>query len=195
MNAHSDRLLDRLQSPTDTIEYLRTRYGIQISLASFYSMISRKDGPKVTYFRNRPKFIAADIDEWVRSNLSNNRKWWGDSLMAENNKDKLPHLAWEIKSGLDLAEKGKQDRIKGLVDAAVALQEAPRVATSVSSLWSSFSWLRMYARIAPNRVHEKSASPKVLPNENALALPINPGHVDCALTLDEANNLWHRVFR
>jgi predicted DNA-binding transcriptional regulator AlpA len=74
MNAHSDRLLDRLQSPTDTIEYLRTRYGIQISLASFYSMISRKDGPKVTYFRNRPKFIAADIDEWVRSNLSNNRK-------------------------------------------------------------------------------------------------------------------------
>ena len=38
--------------------------------------------------------------------------------MAENNKDKLPHLAWEIKSGLDLAEKGKQERINGLVDAA-----------------------------------------------------------------------------
>ena len=36
----------------------------------------------------------------------------GDLLVAENNKDKLPHLAWEIKSGLDLAEKGKQDRIK-----------------------------------------------------------------------------------
>jgi hypothetical protein len=48
----------------------------------------------------------------------------GDSLMAENNKDRLPHLAWEIKSGLDLAEKGKQDRIKGLVDAAIALHEA-----------------------------------------------------------------------
>jgi hypothetical protein len=44
--------------------------------------------------------------------------------MAENDKDKLPHLAWEIKSGLDLAEKGKQDRIKGLVDAAIALREA-----------------------------------------------------------------------
>src|ERR1700722_5211239 len=44
--------------------------------------------------------------------------------MSGNNKDKLPHLAWEIKSGLDLAEKGKQDRIKGLVDAAVALREA-----------------------------------------------------------------------
>ena len=44
--------------------------------------------------------------------------------MSGNNKDKLPHLAWEIKSGLDLAEKGKQDRIKGLVDAAIALREA-----------------------------------------------------------------------
>ena len=44
--------------------------------------------------------------------------------MAENNKDKLPHLAWEIKSGLDLAEKGKQDRINGLVQAAIALHEA-----------------------------------------------------------------------
>ena len=44
--------------------------------------------------------------------------------MAENNKDKLPHLASEIKSGLDLAEKGKQDRINGLVQAAIALHEA-----------------------------------------------------------------------
>jgi hypothetical protein len=44
--------------------------------------------------------------------------------MTENNKDKLPHLASEIKSGLDLAEKGKQDRIKGLVQAAIALHEA-----------------------------------------------------------------------
>jgi hypothetical protein len=48
----------------------------------------------------------------------------GGSLVAENNKDKLPHLASEIKSGLDLAEKGKQDRIKGLVDAAIALRGA-----------------------------------------------------------------------
>ena len=44
--------------------------------------------------------------------------------MTENNKDKLPHLASEIKSGLDLAEKGKQDRINGLVQAAIALHEA-----------------------------------------------------------------------
>jgi hypothetical protein len=44
--------------------------------------------------------------------------------LAETGNNKLPHLAWEIKSGLDLAEKGKQDRIKGLVDAAIALREA-----------------------------------------------------------------------
>jgi hypothetical protein len=44
--------------------------------------------------------------------------------MAENNKDKLPHLASQIKSGLDLAENGKQDRINGLVQAAIALHEA-----------------------------------------------------------------------
>jgi hypothetical protein len=44
--------------------------------------------------------------------------------MTENNKDNLPHLAREIKSGLDLAEKGKQDRINGLVQAAIALHEA-----------------------------------------------------------------------
>jgi hypothetical protein len=44
--------------------------------------------------------------------------------MTENNKDKLPHLASEIKSGLDLAGKGKQDRINGLVQAAIALHEA-----------------------------------------------------------------------
>src|SRR5689334_2660402 len=47
----------------------------------------------------------------------------GGKPMAHN-PDKLPHLAWEIKNGLDLAEKGKQDRIKGLVDAAIALHEA-----------------------------------------------------------------------
>jgi hypothetical protein len=62
--------LERLLSPKETVEYLQTHYGIQISLPSLYSMISRKDGPKVTYFRNRPKFTIADIDEWVRSNLS-----------------------------------------------------------------------------------------------------------------------------
>jgi hypothetical protein len=44
--------------------------------------------------------------------------------MYENNKDKLPNLALEIKSGLDLAEKGKHDRINGLVQAAIALHEA-----------------------------------------------------------------------
>jgi hypothetical protein len=44
--------------------------------------------------------------------------------LAETGNNKLPHLAWEIKSGLDLAEKGKQGRIKGLVDAAIALREA-----------------------------------------------------------------------
>jgi hypothetical protein len=54
----------------------------------------------------------------------------GDSLMTEKNEDKLPHLAWEIKSGLDLAEKSKQDRIKGLVDAAVALREARSLITA-----------------------------------------------------------------
>jgi hypothetical protein len=44
--------------------------------------------------------------------------------MTENNKNKLSHLASEIKSGLDLAEKGKQDRINGLVQVAIALHEA-----------------------------------------------------------------------
>jgi hypothetical protein len=66
--------LDRLLSPKDAIEYLKTRYGIIISIASFYSMISRGDAPKVTYFRGRPKFTVADIDEWVRGNLSDDRK-------------------------------------------------------------------------------------------------------------------------
>ena len=65
---------DRLLSPKPTIDYLQTRYGINISQASFYSMISRGDAPKVTYFRNRPKFTIADIDEWVRNNLSDHRE-------------------------------------------------------------------------------------------------------------------------
>jgi hypothetical protein len=44
--------------------------------------------------------------------------------LAEIGNNKLPHLAGDIKSGLDLAKKGKQDRIKGLVDAAIALRDA-----------------------------------------------------------------------
>jgi hypothetical protein len=43
---------------------------------------------------------------------------------GENEPDKLPHLAREIKNGLDLAEKGKRERIDGLVQAATALHEA-----------------------------------------------------------------------
>ena len=66
--------LARLRSPTEALAYLKERYGIVISLASFYSMISRGEAPKPTYFRNRPKFYEKDIDEWVRNNLSNNRK-------------------------------------------------------------------------------------------------------------------------
>ena len=65
--------LDRLHSPQGAIDYLKERYGIIISLASFYSMISRGTGPTPTYFRGRPKFYEKDIDEWVRSNLSNYR--------------------------------------------------------------------------------------------------------------------------
>ena len=64
----------RLLSPTEALAYLKERYGIVISLASFYSMISRGEAPKVTYFRGRPKFTTADIDEWVRNNLSPTRK-------------------------------------------------------------------------------------------------------------------------
>jgi predicted DNA-binding transcriptional regulator AlpA len=65
---------DRLLTPQKAIDYLAQRYGIQISLASFYSMISRGEAPKVTYFRGRPKFTIADIDEWVQRNLSDRRK-------------------------------------------------------------------------------------------------------------------------
>ena len=64
---------DWLLSPKDTIEYLRTRYGI-ISPATFYTMISRGEAPKVTYFRGRPRFTLPNIDEWVRNNLSSGRK-------------------------------------------------------------------------------------------------------------------------
>ena len=40
----------RLLSPTEALAYLKERYGIVISLASFYTMISRGEAPKVTYF-------------------------------------------------------------------------------------------------------------------------------------------------
>ena len=72
--AQLDQPQDRLLSPREAVEYLQTRYGITISIASLYSMISRGDAPKVTYFRRRPKFVVADIDEWVRGNLSDDRK-------------------------------------------------------------------------------------------------------------------------
>jgi predicted DNA-binding transcriptional regulator AlpA len=65
---------DQLLSPKETLEYLRWRYGIIIAPSSFYSMINRKDCPKPTYFRKRPKFRIPDIDEWVRDNLSDTRK-------------------------------------------------------------------------------------------------------------------------
>jgi hypothetical protein len=65
---------DRLLSPKEAVEYLKTRYGLIVSITSLYTMISRGDAPKVTYFRRRPKFLATDIDEWVRGNLSDDRK-------------------------------------------------------------------------------------------------------------------------
>ena len=64
----------RLLSPTEAIAYLKERYGIVISLASFYSMISRGEAPKPTYFRGRPRFMPADIDEWLQRNTSDKRK-------------------------------------------------------------------------------------------------------------------------
>jgi hypothetical protein len=63
-----------LLSPKEAIDYLRQRYGLPISLASFYTLISRGDSPNVTYFRNRPKFTKPDIDEWVRRNISDARQ-------------------------------------------------------------------------------------------------------------------------
>jgi hypothetical protein len=64
----------RLLSPRELIDYLAQQYGLPLTLPSLYSMISRGDSPKVTYFRNRPKFKIPDIDTWVRNNLSDNRK-------------------------------------------------------------------------------------------------------------------------
>jgi hypothetical protein len=69
-----DKFPEEFLSPTETVKYLQTRYRIQISLASLYSMISRKESPKVTYFRNRPKFTERDIEEWVEQNLSDKRR-------------------------------------------------------------------------------------------------------------------------
>jgi hypothetical protein len=65
---------DRLLSPKEAIDYLKSRYGIIISPASFYTMISRGDSPTVTYFRTRPKFKVPDLDEWVQRNISDKRK-------------------------------------------------------------------------------------------------------------------------
>ena len=64
----------RFLSPKEAVADIHNRYGLPISLTSFYTMISRGEAPKVTYFRRRPKFTIADIDEWVRNNLSDNRK-------------------------------------------------------------------------------------------------------------------------
>jgi hypothetical protein len=72
--AQPEQPQDRLLSPTEVVEYLQARYGLTISIESLYSMTSRGTGPKPTYFRNRPKFTTSDIDEWVRSNLSDKRK-------------------------------------------------------------------------------------------------------------------------
>jgi hypothetical protein len=63
-----------LLTPKKTLEYLDWRYGIHIALASFYSMINRKEGPTPTYFRGLPRFTVPNIDEWVRNNLSPDRK-------------------------------------------------------------------------------------------------------------------------
>ena len=43
--------------------------------------------------------------------------------------------------------------------------------------------------------YEKSSGPKMLPNEIAFALSIDPGQVDRALSLDIPDDLRHRIFR
>jgi hypothetical protein len=58
---------DLLLTPAQTVEYLRWRYGINIALSSFYSMINRGQSPIPTRFRGRPKFKIQDIDAWVRN--------------------------------------------------------------------------------------------------------------------------------
>ena len=63
-----------LLTPKEALEYLDWRYGINIALSSFYSMINKKTSPTPTYFRGLPRFTVPNIDEWVRNNLSNGRK-------------------------------------------------------------------------------------------------------------------------
>jgi hypothetical protein len=65
---------DRLLTPKETVHYLYLRYGILISLPTFYSMISRKESPLPTYFRGRPRFTLPNIDARVERNLSDDRK-------------------------------------------------------------------------------------------------------------------------
>jgi hypothetical protein len=60
---------DQLLSPKEVVEYLRQRYGLVVSLPSFYSMISRKDCPPIIYFRKRPKFTKAAVDYWIAKQL------------------------------------------------------------------------------------------------------------------------------
>jgi predicted DNA-binding transcriptional regulator AlpA len=63
----------RLLSPKETVDYLKMRWSLSISISTFYSNINRGVSPTPTYFRNLPKFTTTDIDEWVRNNLSNHR--------------------------------------------------------------------------------------------------------------------------
>jgi hypothetical protein len=72
--AQSEQYTERLLPPKEAVEDLEARYGLKVSIASLYTMISRGDAPKVTYFRGHPKFTVPDIDEWVRNNTSNGRK-------------------------------------------------------------------------------------------------------------------------
>ena len=49
--------------------------------------------------------------------------------------------------------------------------------------------------VPPDRVDEETSGPKVLSDEIAFALSINPSHVDRALALDVPDDLRHRMFR
>jgi predicted DNA-binding transcriptional regulator AlpA len=65
---------ERLLSVQEALEYLKERYGIGIRLSTFYSKINRRESPVPVYFFGRPKFTIVNIDEWVRRNLSDDRK-------------------------------------------------------------------------------------------------------------------------
>jgi hypothetical protein len=69
-----EKFPDKFMSPKEAVESIKERYGLSISVTSLYSMINRGDSPKVTYFRNLPKFTVPDIDEWVKNNRSDKRK-------------------------------------------------------------------------------------------------------------------------